>query len=44
MEFEIPDSEILNSEILDSEAFNPQFQQTIYSMQKLRQDIHQINF
>lgn len=38
------DSEILDSEILDSEVSNPQFQQTISSIQKIRQDIHQTRF
>jgi succinate dehydrogenase/fumarate reductase flavoprotein subunit len=41
LDFEIDDSMFLDSEVLDSD---PELQQTIYSIQEIRQDIHQIRF
>jgi hypothetical protein len=38
------DSEFLDSEFLDSEILDPELQQTMYSIQEIRQDMHQMRF
>src|SRR5271155_196791 len=39
-----PDSDLLDSELLDSEILDPELQQTVYSIQEIRQDMHQMRF